>query len=145
VIVGVDTDVLVAWTIRESPFHQRVRRWLRGLVAADGLRLGLTPQVGHEWLHVVTDPRRFAAPPPLTEAVEMLRGVWESQEVVEVLPGPRVLARTLDLLRRHRLGRKRILDTALAATLENAGIERLATFNGRDYRVFPFLEPIEPG
>ena len=38
--------------------------------------------------------------------------------------------------------RKRVLDTALAATLESAGIRRLATFNGADYAAFPFLEVV---
>jgi predicted nucleic acid-binding protein len=45
---------------------------------------------------------------------------------------------------RHRLGRKRLLDTMLAAILESAGIDRLATFNGDDYAVFPFLDVVEP-
>ena len=37
-----------------------------------------------------------------------------------------------------------VLDLALAATLECAGVSRLATFNGRDFAVFDFLEVIEP-
>lgn len=41
-------------------------------------------------------------------------------------------------------GRKRILDTALAATLEAAGVSRLATLNGRDSQVFGFLEIVDP-
>lgn len=48
------------------------------------------------------------------------------------------------LLREHRLGRKRILDTALAAALEAGGVRRLATYNVRDYQCFPFLEPVSP-
>lgn len=31
-----------------------------------------------------------------------------------------------------------VLDTALAATLEEAGVRRLATFNRRDFEVFAF-------
>ena len=49
-----------------------------------------------------------------------------------------------DLLTRFRLGRKRILDTALAATMEAAGIKKLATLNKKDFEVFPFLELIVP-
>ena len=45
---------------------------------------------------------------------------------------------------RFRLGRKRILDTALAATMEAAGIKKLATLNKKDFEVFPFLELIVP-
>jgi predicted nucleic acid-binding protein len=42
------------------------------------------------------------------------------------------------------LGRKRILDTVLAAVLESAGVEQLASFNGSDYRVFGFIQVVEP-
>jgi predicted nucleic acid-binding protein len=33
---------------------------------------------------------------------------------------------------------------ALAATLEEAGIKRLATFKRKDFEAFPFLEIVEP-
>jgi predicted nucleic acid-binding protein len=41
------------------------------------------------------------------------------------------------------LGRKRILDTALAATFETAGVRRIATFNPADFTIFPFLEIVQ--
>lgn len=41
-------------------------------------------------------------------------------------------------------GRKRVLDTVLAATLESAGVSRLATFNVDDFSVFGFLEVVSP-
>jgi hypothetical protein len=47
-------------------------------------------------------------------------------------------------MERFRLGRKRILDTALAATVEMAGVSRLATLNARDFALFPFLELVDP-
>jgi hypothetical protein len=58
---------------------------------------------------------------------------------------PSVLARVVDLMKRYSLGRKRILDTALAATLECSGVGRLATLNLRDFKIFPFLELVSPG
>jgi len=44
---------------------------------------------------------------------------------------------------RHRLGKKRVLDTMLAATYVSAGIRRLITGNADDYRLFKELELIE--
>lgn len=38
----------------------------------------------------------------------------------------------------------RALDTSLAATLESCGVSKLATFNGRDFGVFSFIEVVEP-
>jgi len=56
-----------------------------------------------------------------------------------------VLPRVVELMKRYSLGRKRILDTALAATLECAGVGGLATLNRRDFAIFPFLELVSPG
>lgn len=144
-IVGVDTDVLVHWTIEGAGQHDRVRDWLSSLLAAGGVSLGLTPQVWFEWLHVVTDRRRFESPLGVEHATRLAEELSAAEEVVEILPSAQVLPRVLQLMRQHRLGRKRILDTALAVTLEQAGVGRLATFNGRDFRLFDFLEVVEPG
>jgi len=77
-------------------------------------------------------------------AVDLAERLWTAPETERLAPPSRVPLRTLDLLRRHRLGRKRILDTALAATLEACGVHRLATWNGRDFELFPFLEIVRP-
>ena len=143
-ILALDTDVLVSWAMQGTPRHRASRRLLeREVYEGDG-QLGLTMQVLLEFVHVSTDPRRFATPLPMEGALRLARGLWDGREVVRLLPSPTVMHRTLELLDRLRLGRKRILDTALAATLEAAGVERLATFNGRDYAVFPFLKTVAP-
>ena len=80
----------------------------------------------------------------MEQAGRLAREVWDAREVVRLLPAPAVFHRTLDLLKSLRLGRKRILDTALAATLEAAGVRTLATLNARDYEVFTFLELVVP-
>ncbi|HSS50271.1 MAG TPA: hypothetical protein VLX28_15140, partial [Thermoanaerobaculia bacterium] len=54
-----------------------------------------------------------------------------------------VVPRTLELMQNLRLGRKRILDTALAATLESAKVWRLATLNREDFGNFSFIETVE--
>ncbi len=113
-------------------------------IGRPGGRLGITAQVLHEFLHVCTDLRRFDAPLSMERASELSRAVWNADEVLQIQPGPNVVDRTLDLMVSLKLGRKRILDTALAAALESAGIRRLATFNGSDFEVFPFLEVVTP-
>lgn len=143
-ILALDTDVLVHWQMAGAPWHERVVAWFRVQLRSGECRLGLTPQVVHEFLHVVTDPRRFAAPMPMADAVHRARDLWDASEVERIHPAPHTLHRTLALLHEHGLGRKRILDTALAATLQSAGVTRLATLNGSDYECFPFLEVIAP-
>lgn len=143
-ILGIDTDILVTWVMRGTPLHTAVRRFFESEIHDRSGLLGLTPQVVQEFLHVVTDSRRFEHPLTMPEALRVCRSLASSQEVQWILPSPEVLPRTLDLLERLQLGRKRILDTALAATLECAGIQRLMTLNRRDYEIFPFLELVGP-
>ena len=134
----------VHWLSAGSRHHRRVREFVAARLAA-GERLALVPQVMHEVLHVVTDARRLDPPATVTATIDALGRLWESAEVERIVPSEHVFPRTLELLQRYRLGRKRILDTALAATLEDAGVRRLATFNGADFRVFDFLDIVEPG
>ncbi|HEY4590822.1 MAG TPA: type II toxin-antitoxin system VapC family toxin [Thermoanaerobaculia bacterium] len=143
-ILGIDTDVLTSWLIEVSPRHRDARRLIEAEVRERGASIALTPQVVQEFLHIVTDPKRFKEPLTMPEAVERIWEIWDSEEVVRVLPTPEVLPRTLELMVDRQLGRKRILDTALAATLEFAGVRRLATFNPGDYKIFEFLELVDP-
>lgn len=143
-ILGLDTDVLVNWAMTGAPYHVTSRRLLEREVRKRDGRLGLTPQVLYEFLHVVTDPRRFPEPLPMHRASELAASLWDAVEVERIVPSVGVAHRTLELLGRLGLGRKRILDTALAATLEAAGVRRLATLNRADFQIFPFLELVAP-
>jgi predicted nucleic acid-binding protein len=143
-ILALDTDVLVHWVVEGAAHHTAVRRLLQEEVQERGSWLGLTPQVAREFLHIVTDPRRFANPLTMERAGQWVRDLWEADEVERIIPTAAVLPRTLQLLEQFRLGRKRILDTALAATLELAGVRRIATLNGTDFAVFPFLDLVSP-
>lgn len=143
-ILALDTDVLVHWTMQGAPRHAAVTRLLKRHLRQRGHTIALTPQTLHELIHVSTDPRRFEQPMSMKEALERARALWDAEEVVRILPAPTVLHRTLELLTRFHLGRKRILDTVLAATLEAADVHHLATLNADDFAVFPFLEVVTP-
>jgi predicted nucleic acid-binding protein len=144
VILGIDTDVLVSWIVIGSPRHADAYRFIETEVRERGVSLALTPLVVHEFLHVVTDPRRFEKPLAMDQALERIWEIWYAEEVLRIAPSPEVVPRTLKLLSDLQLGRKRILDTALAATLELAGIHHLATFNPSDFKIFEFLEVVTP-
>lgn len=120
--------------------HALACRLFEEQIREGGRSLGLTPQVVREFLHIVTDPKRFERPLSMDEAIRTAWELWKAREVTRILPSPDVLPRTLDLMATLGLGRKRILDTSLAATLELAGVQRLATFNPGDFAIFPFLE-----
>jgi predicted nucleic acid-binding protein len=140
-IVALDTDVLVNWAMSGAPAHSASRRFMLRMID-DEVRLGLVPQVLFEFLHVVTDSRRFENPLQTGQARSLVRELWDSPDAERIIPGSRVLHRTMELMDRLRLGRKRILDTAFAATLEEAGVRHLATLNQKDFEAFDFLEVV---
>ncbi len=77
-------------------------------------------------------------------AIGYSRSIWDASDVRRLSPSAAVFHRTLELLSTLKLGRKRILDTALAATLEACSVERLATFNDKDFEIFGFLDIVVP-
>ncbi len=142
-ILGIDTDVLINWVMEGTAHHLATRRLLAREVEQNR-RWGVTPQVLYEFIHICTDPRRFENPLSMEQAISWSRAIWDDKDVVRLLPSATVLHRVLELMKASRLGRKRILDTALAATLESAGVKKVATLNAKDFDVFPFLETVVP-
>jgi predicted nucleic acid-binding protein len=143
-MLALDTDVLVGWAMTGARHHRQVRVLVEGELAARRGRVALVARVVEEFLHVVTDARRFPDPFTMPQAVAYAAALVSARDVVLIDAGRMTLPRTLELLQTHRLGRKRILDTGLAATLEAAGVRRLATFNGSDFAPFGFLDVVDP-
>jgi predicted nucleic acid-binding protein len=140
-IYGVDTTFLVQIELREVPGHEAARLWLDQTLTKHAQPLALAPQILTEFIHVVTDPRRFATPLSMDEALTKAQGWWEASEVKPLYPSMDSTRLALLWLRQHRLGRKRLLDTQLAATYYAAGITRLLTLNMSDFEVFGVFQP----
>jgi predicted nucleic acid-binding protein len=136
---GIDTDFLVAAEIRDHPFHREADALLQSLLA-DGHDLAVAPQTLAEFIHIVTDGKRMPRPLTLAEATARAEHWWQAAEVVRVFPDGQAVTDFLAWLTRHQLGRKRLLDTLLAATFQRAGVKRLLTNNDRDFKLFGCFE-----
>lgn len=139
---GVDTDFLVAVEVREHPFHRRADSLVNRLLDENHI-FALAPQTLAEFIHVVTDSRRMPEPLSMDEAIDRAERWWHAAEVLRVFPEGEAAIGFLSWMREHRLGRKRLLDTLLAATFFRAGIRRMITNNGPDFRVFGVFEIID--
>jgi predicted nucleic acid-binding protein len=142
-IHGIDTSFLVAVEVAGHPAHAAARRLLDGLLVA-GDSLALAPQVLAEFLHVVTDDRRFTKPLDVREAQARAERWWTAREVIATFPDEHTVPLFLGWLREHRLGRKRLLDTLLAATYFTGGVQSILTTDQRDFRVFGRFAVREP-
>ena len=124
---GLDTNVLVQAHVAASANHSAIRRLLLAELADAEVELYVTPLVLHELVHVITDARRFQPPVPMSEAVAVAR-MYLSHSNVSCAPvDAAAVTRALDLLERHQLGRKRIADALIAASLLNAGVSEIPT------------------
>jgi predicted nucleic acid-binding protein len=140
---GLDTGFLVASAVVEHAEHADARTTLTRLLTA-GDRIAIAPQVLAEFIHIVTDPRRFARPLDMTGARHLAEQWWTAREVVPVFPDDGATRQFLAWLQQFSLGRKRLLDTLLAATYRQAGIRSLLTTNAADFAVFGVFTCITP-
>jgi len=141
---GLDTNVLVYAHVASLPEHGVVRKYVEGQLARKDVTLVLTPSVLHEFVHVVTDPRRFEPPVEMGEALALARIYLGRANVECAATDADALADALDLVDRHRLGRKRLADTLLAATLMRSGVRQLVTCNPDDFEIFAGLDLVDP-
>jgi len=86
-----------------------------------------------EFIHVVTDQRRFSAPLSIEHAVERSKPGGNAQEVSHAFPTEESVVLSLRWIREHRLGRMRLLDAQLAATYHCHGVRSILSSNARDF------------
>jgi predicted nucleic acid-binding protein len=137
-MIGADTTFLVQLELAELPNHTAAREALQREILDTGIMLVLAPQVLAEFIHVVTDPRRFQKPLTANEAITKARFWWDASEVRHVYHTEESMRLFLDWMNRFKLGRKRILDTQLAAMLWTAGARRIITSNIADFQLLGF-------
>jgi len=138
---GIDKDFLVAVEIRDHPFHREADALLQSLLG-DGHDFALVPQTLAEFIHLVTDGKRMPQPLTMAEAISRAEHWWQAVEVVRVFPDGPAVRDFFVWLTRYQLGRKRLLDTMLAASFQSAGVKRILTNNGRDFKVLGDFETI---
>lgn len=143
-LCGLDTNVLVHAHLPVLPESETVRANLLSKLGDDHWQIALTAVVLHEFVHVITDQRRFNPPVPMASALALAKGYLARPNVDCLSLDDRALQLALHLLEHHRLGRKRIADTLLAATLLRHGVNSIMTCNPSDFAVFNELEVIDP-
>ena len=137
-IHGIDTSFLVAVELASHPRHSDARQKLHSLSHV-GDQFALTPLVLAEFLHVVTDQRRCVTPLTMDVALNRAEQLWNASETIQIHPTSKAITQFFDWMRTYCLGRKRLLDTQLAATFHAAGIKSILTLNPSDFRPFGYF------
>jgi predicted nucleic acid-binding protein len=134
-MIGLDTSFLVAHCDSNHVHNSRVRELL-GEWSREREQLVFCPQVIAELLHIVTDSRRLPHAWTMQRAIAQAEQWRTAAEVVWISPDSQCVKLCIDWMTQHGLGRKRILDTMLAATYFHHGVTKIATLNADDFRVF---------
>jgi predicted nucleic acid-binding protein len=139
----VDTTFLVEAEVVGHP-HHRWARFTFDTFVAQGDTFAFAPQVLAEFVHVVTDRKRFSHPLTMDQALARAELWWQAKEVVQVFPNDDSCRLFLKWMREYKLGRKRLLDTQLASTYFAHDIRAILSSNARDYTVFDCFDITRP-
>lgn len=142
--LGLDTNVLVHLHVPSSASHERVRATMQRLIHAEGAVLVLTPTVMDEFVHLITDPKRFSPAVTMSEALGLARLYLGHQNVEWAAASEQAFAHAIAVMDRLGLGRKRISDCLIAATYLQHGVDALITCDPEDFRGFEQLRIIDP-
>lgn len=131
-----DVNVLVYAYREDAPDHQRFKGWLEDLVNSDEA-YGVSDLALSGFLRIVTHPRVFNPPSPLSDALAFVEDLRSQPNCVVIAPG----ARHWDIFARlcHASGVRGNLvpDACLAALAIESGSEWITTDG--DYGRFPGL------
>ena len=139
----VDVNVLVYAHRPESPDHERYRDFLERIRREDE-PLALSSLVLSGFLRVVTHHRVFREPTPLTTAVEFVRVLRSSPNVVSVGPGERHWGIFLGLCREIDASGNDVSDAFHAAIAVESGATWYSADRGfARFRSLRWAHPLE--
>ena len=78
----------------------------------------------------------------MVEAIHRAEMWWDAEEVLRLYPDEHSVTNFFAFLKLHRLGRKHLLDSLLAASFHSAQVRRIVTNNGGDARLLGDFEII---
>ena len=142
-VLFLDTNVLVYAVDERSPFNPKATRFIERINAGD-FRVCLSPQVMGELYSTITNPRKSTKPCSPGEAVRIVRGFWEADNIQKVYPNEATLDLTLDLVQRYRIKAMNFFDAQIVATMLENGVRTIYTVNGEDFSKFEEIEAINP-
>ena len=143
-ICGVDANVLIYSAIESMPQHKRVLSFFQRRVLTGELSCAVSFPILLEFVHITTDPKRFKPPLSPEESITIAEQYWQAANWQRLIPKSTTGSLAFALLRQYNLGRKRLLDTYLAATLLDNGVASLITCDTEDFRIFSQLHLINP-
>jgi hypothetical protein len=136
-MIAVDTNVLVYAHREESPWHDAA--YARVAELAEGRAPWAIPwPCIHEFLAVVTHPRIYAPPTPLSSAIDQVQAWFESPSLILLAETEEYWAELRSVLEQGRVSGPIVHDARIAALCRDHGVRELWTTD-RDFSRFPSI------
>lgn len=139
-MIGIDTTFLIDLEILESPRHEKAMKIFQDWLKNENSVLAIYSNVFNEFIHVITDSKRFINPVSMQTAIERCWFWIDNQRVKVVYSDDDSLKRQLLWMSMFQLGRKRINDTTMAAAYAQSGVSKIITANPADFEIFKTFE-----
>jgi toxin-antitoxin system PIN domain toxin len=141
-VIAVDTNILVYAHREDADWHTQAAAAVAGL--AEGTPPWSIPwPCVHEFLAIVTHPRIFRTPTPLSEALGQVDAWLESPSIVVLSENDDYLETFRRVVLRSRAAGARIHDARVAALCLSHAVRELWTTD-RDFSIFPGLKLRNP-
>jgi uncharacterized protein len=140
-VIIVDINLLIYANITSFPQHAAARAWWERVLSRDE-SIGLASPVIFGFIRVAANPRIFAPPLPVPDAVARVESWLDRRHVNLLVPGPRHLVIAFELLRLLGTAASLTTDVQLAAL----AIENQAELcsHDTDFARFPGLRWRDP-
>jgi uncharacterized protein len=138
-----DANVLVYAVEADAPQHASSRALIEA-TSDPATILYLTSQSLCEFYSIVTNRRRVAVPRSPAEALQAISTLL-ALPGMQLLPTPaNAVPGWMALLQRHPVTGGDVFDLQLVATMQAHNIQRIYTYNAKDFEVFPELTVVAP-
>lgn len=131
-----DVNVLVYAHREDAPGHHDYRRWLENAIGSKSV-YGVSDMVLSGFVRIVTHPRIFSPPSPMSSALQFAETIRSQPNAVRMMPGPRHWEIFADLCRAAGIRGNLVADAYHAALAIESGSEWITTDG--DFSRFPGL------
>lgn len=141
-MIAIDTNILIYAHREECPLHEPARACLESLVAARQ-RFAIAWPCAHEFVGVVTHPRKFRPPSTLEQAFAFLESLRDTGLCEWLSEGELHFGQLRELTEASHVQGSQIHDARIAALCLAHGVRELWTAD-RDFMRYPSLRARNP-
>lgn len=139
-MIGLDTCFLIDLYWKDSPRNKNARELYSQIARDESIKIAVYFNCFNEFLHVITDARRFENPFSIKEAISVIDFWCDLDRVTVLYPDETTFKRTLAWMNMHNLGRNRINDTQMASCYLTNSVSSIITANPGDFEIFDCFE-----